>query len=549
MNLTTKTKLTAELEKLRKLADEQSHHYRSARKLLYEGLARVYLLWFEASKVKGLLEELYKEHGIQYKGEIIAEVNFSPLLRYLWDMDGTLNSNTIDQWNRALNKIHTHYIGNKEFYKTAAVTKLISFISTNGGVTALAAYSSSFVNEDSKTKRKKLDVNLERKRLSKHIEKGREFFSKNAAPLATFESRTTLPTADGDLAVALIKRSRGSYRIISIVDDKDLIEHVVVHAYKRNNTDAPYPLRFLLEVLKTQCLPFYIRNLSRSLNDNSKSRDENGKSIQRVRRLLFMSKEQAFLLSATRGACSPVTLAYPRRSVIKADNDTFLAQNDRRFIEEEIIYAGDENLITTDCEEEFLITKNETASHKAFLKHSVTNKSRFVRFYPIPAYKDEESKPQAMLLSGLKLPTHYVADVSQLWLKELNGKYLSRWINGFGKAIKRKEYAVQRINFAKTGIVFHFIQRGGNYDDSETIPFSSKRETLPIAVEVLSKDIIPVLNFLTHSDLMRSVRINACKSLVRFDIETRIASYVIAIPTCDHTGKRDDSLFQPYGGN
>ena len=101
---TLKSKLQKELKLLKQLADEQLHLYVSSRNKLYEGLAKTYLWWQEANKEKGLLEKLYKDNGIQYKKEIKAEENYSPLLRYLWGMDGTVNSNTIDLWNRALNK-------------------------------------------------------------------------------------------------------------------------------------------------------------------------------------------------------------------------------------------------------------------------------------------------------------------------------------------------------------------------------------------------------------------------------------------------------------
>ena len=54
--------LRAEIENLKKLADDQSHHYKSSRELLYEGLSRVYLWWQEANKESGLLESMYEEY-------------------------------------------------------------------------------------------------------------------------------------------------------------------------------------------------------------------------------------------------------------------------------------------------------------------------------------------------------------------------------------------------------------------------------------------------------------------------------------------------------
>ena len=98
-------------------------------------------------------------------------------------------------------------------------------------------------------------------------------------------------------------------------------------------------------------------------------------------------------------------------------------------------------------------------------------------------------------------------------------------------------------------MTFQFIQRGNGYDDQVSVPFSSVKATRPIALEVLSKDLIPVLNFIAHADLLGNVSIDACEGLVRFKFDTNTSSYLIAVPTCNHAGKRDEALFQSYGGS
>ena len=125
-------KLKAELEDLKQIADKQTHLYKSSRDLLYEGLSKVYMWWQQASKDEALLHKLYDEYDLQYKSKTIHAIAFSPLLRYLWNMNGTVNSNTIDIFNRALNAVHIEVQNNKELYKTNTLQKLISFISTSG---------------------------------------------------------------------------------------------------------------------------------------------------------------------------------------------------------------------------------------------------------------------------------------------------------------------------------------------------------------------------------------------------------------------------------
>ena len=125
---TLKNKLQRDLAQLKELADKQSHLYVSSRNMLYEGLAKVYIWWQEANKEKDLLEKLYKDNGIQYKKEIKADENFSPLLRYLWGMDGTVNSNTIDLWNRALNKVMPQSMQINSFTNKTLSKKLLPLL-------------------------------------------------------------------------------------------------------------------------------------------------------------------------------------------------------------------------------------------------------------------------------------------------------------------------------------------------------------------------------------------------------------------------------------
>ena len=54
-------RLKAEIANLQQLADNQKYHYKSSKELLYEGLSRVYMWWVDASKEKGLLNQLYNE--------------------------------------------------------------------------------------------------------------------------------------------------------------------------------------------------------------------------------------------------------------------------------------------------------------------------------------------------------------------------------------------------------------------------------------------------------------------------------------------------------
>ena len=78
--MTTKQVLIKELEKIFEHTAQQTVFRNRSNEYLYKGLAWVYLWWVKASKVKGLLEEQYKQHNIGGHS-IVGEEKITRLLR------------------------------------------------------------------------------------------------------------------------------------------------------------------------------------------------------------------------------------------------------------------------------------------------------------------------------------------------------------------------------------------------------------------------------------------------------------------------------------
>lgn len=546
---TLKSKLQRELKLLKQLADEQLHLYVSSRNKLYEGLAKTYLWWQEANKEKGLLEKLYKDNGIQYKKEIKAEENYSPLLRYLWGMDGTVNSNTIDLWNRALNKVNGAVNADKTFYKQNTVQKIITYIDTKGGIRGLAAYDSGRVDlaKEPKKKKTKVDINIEKKQHEEHLVKGLAYYAKSASPIAKFQTKHSLPTADTSIGLGLFRKTKSGYELLKAIDDKALIEQALIGSYARSTDGVPYTVRLITEIIATQTVPKPLENLSRSLADKSKYKAEDGTVMMMLKRLLYMAEKRVFVLSASRSTCSPVTIAIPNKQIIDSKKSVALAINDRTYIENNLIHSGDINFYTTDSSTKVDAIKGDVASHKLELENTITKKYRFIRFYPLAVYKSEASRQQAILKRGLKFKAVHTAKLDANWLAELNGEFLSRWVNGLGKSIKRKEYAVIAMAFGKGGVTFKFSQRDNNYVEEELIKYTFPSGTKAITVELLAKDVIPVLNSLVYSDLVGNVIVEVDSKAIFFKYKTKSADYIVAIPTTNSKGIRNEEYFEAYG--
>ena len=546
---TLKSKLQKELVQLKELADKQSHLYVSSRTMLYEGLAKVYLWWQDANKEKGLLDKLYADNGIQYKKEIKADENYSPLLRYLWGMDGTVNSNTIDLWNRALNKVNTAIKADKVFYKQNTVQKIITFIDTKGGIRGLAAYDSTQVDvaKEPKLKKTKIDVNVEKKRHEEHLAKGNVYYATNATPIAKFTTKHSLPTADSSIGLGLFRKTKSGYELLKAIDDKALIEQALIGSYARSTDSVPYTVRLITEIIATQTVPKPLQSLSRSLADKSKFKSADGTAMMMLKRLLYMAEKRVFVLSANRSACSPVTIAMPNKQIIDSKQSVALNINDRTYIENSLIQSGDLNFYTTDTPTKVLAIKGEAATHKLELENTITKKYRYVRFYPLTIHKSEASKQQAILKRGMKFKAVHTAKLDTNWLAELNGEFLSRWVNGLGKSIKRKEYAVIALAFGKSGITFKFCQRANTYVEEELIKYTHASNAKAITVEVLAKDIIPILNSLVYSDLVGGVTLEVDSKAIFFKYKTKSAEYIVAVPTTNSKGIRNEDYFEAYG--
>jgi hypothetical protein len=62
-----------------------------------------------------------------------------------------------------------------------------------------------------------------------------------------------------------------------------------------------------------------------------------------------------------------------------------------------------------------------------------------------------------------------------------------------------------------------------------------------------AKDILPVLNGLMELSIDGDMTFAANEDLLSIVYKTDLASYTIAIPTCNTDGKRNDAAFAAYG--
>ena len=104
-----------------------------------------------------------------------------------------------------------------------------------------------------------------------------------------------------------------------------------------------------------------------------------------------------------------------------------------------------------------------------------------------------------------------------------------------------------RSQYLNTLITFKFSQRANAYVEEELIKYTYPINSKAITVEVLAKDIIPILNSLVYSDLVGGVTVEVDSKAILLKYKTKSAEYIVAVPTSNSKGIRNEDYFEAYG--
>lgn len=95
-----------------------------------------------------------------------------------------------------------------------------------------------------------------------------------------------------------------------------------------------------------------------------------------------------------------------------------------------------------------------------------------------------------------------------------------------------------RLALSKSAITFGFNYKAGDFTEAERVELAAGVAKGTLAVNVLSKDIVPVLNALAHIEIDGNVTMQADENMVSFRFNTECAEYSINVPCCTAKAKR-----------
>ena len=232
----SKVQLREWLESLASEADAQTRLYDSAISKLYHCLSSLYVWWRDADRYDGFLEELYAENDITTRRK--NEENFVRVIRLVWRIDWAGNRGaSLQSWSKALREIHHEYETNKEKYSVNAIENLVLFIRKSGGVSGLTKSkedSEDATFDDEKIKKKKKtasrrEIENQAKLRGKNKELAELYFENQAKTISTLDLQNiAVTTNDKNYAIALIRKKRDGYQVLSLTEQDDLITEAMV---------------------------------------------------------------------------------------------------------------------------------------------------------------------------------------------------------------------------------------------------------------------------------------------------------------------------------
>lgn len=557
--MTTKQVLIKELEKIFEHTTQQTVFRNRSNEYLYKGLAWVYLWWVKASKVKGLLEEQYKQHNIGGH-TVVGEEKFTRLLRLTWQLDWADDTKaTLQQWSLALRKLHSEYEKNKDAYRTNPQERLAQFIETSGGLRKLIGadkYYEDGNNEPTKKSKSKSGRSEEDAALldSKHLEMGVQHFA-TAKSISSIQSTKPIAVNRLGYALALIRaKPNGTYAVLATVSEEAQIRKAIISSYKRDNTAAPTVLQLLTEVIGTQSIPTAMERHRDTLQDSKKVTTANGEvlAVKQYKRLLFRKQQRDIVLSENRTTCSVVTVVKPKSSILASSKDVFLRVQDRRYLEQAIIQQQDLSIYTANDKSKVPVLRDTEvkASHKLVLENKLLRSRRAIYFYALDTV-GKYSRAQADVNAEYAEAAQWTATVDKLWIENLYVGFVGSWLAEYGEHITRPKHKTIRVEFGRTQLAFkHYGERGNLTTTSKPFDIANVGNTSkPIKPLFLTKDIMPVLASLAAADIVGSVKIAANEDLLTLSYKTALATYTVSVPTCTNSAKRNGVAFAAYGGN
>lgn len=529
----------------------------------YKHIVEMMLFFLEAIKLDGYLASICKiGKGAAFKLKVTHGTNFAPLIAAVWESIGKseLVTNKTNRISRAMNAVQKEYEANSVKYSTNTVNALAAFIEQAGGISGLVSYKSKAANdEDDSISDNEVDLQLCKaatqlsndEMLNLHKEALSHYKNVTFLPTANFSSEVLLN--EDDCALMLISKSpSGDYVVINQNTDDEAITKAIAKQYNGDFTSLPLSTRVITETLATQCLPNAMQHTYKKLVEEA-GKFSDGEKRSVVRRLVYKSNEDSFLMSSIRTDSSLVTIAHPKQTVIEqVDYDLQLSTISRRALEKAIVSPRQfktYELVDLGNDDVYPCESSEHV-HVVRLQSKQTNgegAAKVIDLYFGEEITDAESFSQVDIADLANLVPLWERTVPAEWFKTFNAAFTNNWVKSHGQNISRPHQTVLELEMKRGLLCVNFFKKGSEYDYDLTVSIDVPQgQNYGKPCPVLSKDFAVAMYSLGDLPLINMATIRLFAGFLELKYETDAANYSLFIPVATEDGKRKVEGFAKY---
>lgn len=564
--------LDAQLDALKLAAQAQTATYRSSRDQLHQAIVDAYLWWRAADEQKGYLDAAYKAASLKTRKRGNSP-NFYPLVRLVWDIDIKKQAATVSNWARSLLALHAEHTSRPHLYTANARADLINFIKDEGGLGALRGDQNMSPEQleaeerdglaEEKRGRPQATAPAAESVLSKKLE------SAIAAP--TQATIANLPTAHADannLVVMLGRRNaNGQVEVIGTNSDAGLVNAALDACTQLSRSAVTPSLRLIAEALEPHALPARLEKYRKRFFDDSDyeveitKKDADGKEVKSTElakqstRLRFRPITNDFLVSKAHTDASLVTYVRPNKKFEGVDAEAILRGEDRSWIERELL--NQEKLSLYNAEPAFGLKPDATKDLVRFslqINDDASKHARKLYFYSKGSIP-KETNIQPAVADTAALAFDWKIDATVQWLRDFDAlcatPYIDKIRGFFDKA--HLQSLLLNISATELELAYWWDTKTKGYAESYKLPYAAgttrTAQTGDYSFTANAKDLALVFATLPSLPITsQHVSIQGNANVLRVSYTTDLAEYETYIPAADTAGKRDATVFTPYGG-
>ena len=539
---------TAELKALQQIGAGYEQ-YLSSRDFTYTFAAEATLKYLDFEKVPDFLDAEYKAFNIPCN-KVSRKRN---LRSYAFLITQTLKypdfaekkryySQEMDRLGNAIQALLLKVEGDPDSYKTKGVERLVADISDAGGLEAFKKIAKG-KDPSSATKGSSAVSSITGKPLNyalAHLEK----MQKQPGQLLQGDTHV-YPNSDGLFLLICKEQANGDMTMLGSTSHANLLAEVAFNARKLHYGDLPLPIHQLAEVISTQRFP--TTYLSKSKEGRIKWREKvyiektKAKPAQDILPQILLKASGEIIYSSVSDGPAVVTRLKPAKSIATLLQRDVVLDSKHCTQLEEWIDSGQVALLSSKTS----TVVSDEKLHKVYVDWACTEPKREkgeLRFLPY-AHSDG---PVGQMDFAFTASRSWTAEFTLAELHRFRRDYLEAWFKSVrNNQLKRDENRLFKLILGTHALTLRWRDDGTTTAVDYPIAFNAPiGNTHSWQIEVMSKDIAPVLYNLAKAECQGNVSVSADKEAIYFSYDTPTGRYDIAVPSAS---KSADGEFTRIG--